>query len=127
VLERYGVLGSPNHLHTGLSRPPDGPRTRRERSIRRDCHALDNRRGPVEDFSRIRLLLKEMVRELAPGFSLRRPTALMHFIPEHYTPSQEELEQFKRTAERAGVSFCWMSKWETPHTDKELTDFFGAL
>jgi hypothetical protein len=98
-----------------------------ERSIRRDCHALDNRRGPVKDFSPIRLLLKEMVRELAPGFSLRRPTALMHFIPEHYTPSQEELEQFKRTAERAGVSFCWMSKWETPHTDKELTDFFGAL
>lgn len=98
-----------------------------ERSIRRDCHGLDNRRGPVKDFSLIRVLLKEMVRELALGFRLRRPTALMHFITEHFTPSQKELEQFKRTAERAGVSFCWMSKWEEPHTDKELTDFFGAL
>jgi hypothetical protein len=98
-----------------------------ERTIRRDCHSLDNRRGELEDFTRIREVLRGMFEELKPGFSLRRPVALMHFIPEHYVPTQRELETLKRTAERAGVSFCWISKWETPHTDRELIDVFRML
>ena len=98
-----------------------------ELRARRDCHALDNRRGELKDFSRIRQTLKALVKELTPGFSLRRPTALMHFVPDHYKPSQKELELFKKTAERSGISFCWISKWETPHTDRELENVFRAL
>jgi len=90
------------------------------RSIRRDCHALDNRRAELKDFSRIRPTLRSIVKELAPGFSLRRPVGLMHFVPQHYVPTQHELTSFKQVAERAGLSFCWLSTWETPHTDREL-------
>ena len=97
-----------------------------DRRARRDCHALDNSRGDP-DFSRIRATLTHLVKELAPGFSLRKPVALMHFIPEHYQPTQNQLEMFKRTAERSGISFCWLSKWETANTDKELSNVFRAL
>jgi len=97
------------------------------RTIRRDCHALDNRRGELKDLSRVRATLRSIVKELAPGFSLRRPVGLMHFVPEHYVPTQSELERFKKTAERAGFSFCWLSKWETPHTDRELKEVQGVL
>ena len=96
-------------------------------SIRRDCHALDNRPSELKDFSRIKQTLRSLIKELNTDFSLRRPVGLMHFIPEHYVPTKKELEAFKKTAERAGVSFCWMSKWETPHTDLELQDFWRAL
>lgn len=51
----------------------------------------------------------------------------MHFIPEHYVPTPHEVKSFKRAAERAGVSFCWISRWETPHTDEELTNVFRML
>ena len=95
--------------------------------VRKDCHSLDNRRSEIKDFSKIRQVLKSLVKDLSPGFSLRKPTALMHFIPEHYVPTQSELETFKKTAEKAGISFCWISKWETPHTDRELTNVFRAL
>ena len=98
-----------------------------DRRVRRDCHALDNRRAELEDFTRVRETLKSLVKELSPGFSVRKQTALMHFIQDHYQPSQKELELFKKTAERAGISFCWLSKWETPHTDRELTNVFSAL
>jgi hypothetical protein len=98
-----------------------------KRTIRRDCHSLDNRRGEIKDFSRIRDTLRSMFNELSPGMSLRRPVALMHFVPKHYTPTQKELELFKKTAERAGVSFCWLSKWESPHTDAELELVWRAL
>lgn len=91
-----------------------------KRTIRRSCHSLDNRRREIRDFSRIRSALKDMFNELAPGFSFRRPVALMHFVPHQYVPTQREIEHFKATAERAGVSFCWISKWETAHTDREL-------
>lgn len=90
------------------------------RSIRRDCHSLDNRRGELKDFSRIRSTLRSIVKELAPGFSLRRPLAVLHFVPQHYVPTPHELSMFKQVAERAGISFCLLSKWETPHTDREL-------
>ncbi|KGQ20607.1 hypothetical protein LF41_1144 [Lysobacter dokdonensis DS-58] len=98
-----------------------------KRTVRRACHSLDNRRAEIKDFSRIRDPLRSMFKELSPGFSLRRPVALMHFVPSHYVPTQAELEGFKKTAERAGVSFCWMSKWETPHTDSELELVWQAL
>ena len=97
-----------------------------DRRVRRDCHALDNTRGDP-DFSRIREALRSLVEELAPGFSLRRPKALLHFIPEHYQPTQHQLELFKSTAERSGISQCWLSKWETPNTDRELANVFRAL
>jgi len=98
-----------------------------KRTIRRPCHSLDNRRTELSDFSRIRDTLRSMFKELSPGFSLRRPVALMHFVPEHYVPTEKELERFKRTAERAGVSFCWISKWESPHTDRELELVWSQL
>jgi hypothetical protein len=98
-----------------------------KRSIRRTCHSLDNRRKEIKDFSRIRDTLKSMFKELTPGFSLRRPVALMHFVPERYVPTRRELELFKKTAERAGVSFCWLSKWESPHTDRELALLWSVL
>ena len=97
-----------------------------DKRSRRDCHALDNSRGDP-DFIRVRETLTSLVKELAPGFSLRKPVALMHFIPEHYQQTQHQLEQFKRTAERSGVSFCWLSKWETANTDRELANVFRAL
>ena len=97
-----------------------------DRWVRRDCHALDNTRGDP-DFSRIREVLRSLVKELAPGFSPRKPTALLHFIPEHYQPTQRQLELFKSTAEQAGISSCWLSKWEKPNTDRELTNVFRAL
>ena len=97
-----------------------------DKSARRDCHALENSRGDP-DFSRIRETLSSLVKELALGFSLRKPAALMHFLPEHYQPTQRQLELFKSTAERSGISFCWLSKWETANTDKELANVFRAL
>ena len=95
--------------------------------VRRDCYSLDDRRGEIDDFTRIRETLKSLVKELTPGFSLRKPWALMHFRPEVYQPTQKEMALFKESAERSGISFCFFSKWETPHTDSELTDVFGAL
>ena len=97
-----------------------------ERTVRRDCHALDNRSRPIADFDKVRVVLRDIFKELAPGFSLRKPWALLHFVPELYVPTQAELKCFKKTAERSGVSFCWISKWETPHTDKELLSVFSA-
>lgn len=98
-----------------------------DRRVRRDCRALDNRRHELKDFSRIREVLQSLVKELAPGFSLRRPMALLHFIPTHYQPSQKELASFKQTAERCGISFCWLSKWATPNTARELANAFRLL
>lgn len=97
------------------------------RTIRRDCHSLENRQGELKDFTRIRETLRELFRELAPDFSLRKPVGLMHFIPEHYVPTPHEVKSFKRAAERAGVFFCWISRWETPHTDEERTNVFRML
>jgi len=97
-----------------------------DRRARRDCYALDNSRGDP-DFSRIRETLSSLVKELAPGLSLRKPVALLHFIPEHYQPTQSQLDLFKKTAERSGISLCWLSKWETANTDRELTNVFRAL
>ena len=98
-----------------------------KRTVRRDCQSLDNRRAEIKEFARITAALRSVFEELSPGVSLRRPVALMHFIPEHYVPTQTELGMFKQTAERAGVSFCWISKWETPHTDRELELLWHGL
>ena len=97
-----------------------------DRRARRDCHALDNSRGDP-DFSRVREALTSLVKELAPGFSFRRPTALLHFNPEHYQPTEAQLDLFMRTAERSGISFCWLSKWEVANSDQELANVFRAL
>lgn len=98
-----------------------------DRKVRKDCHALDNRCSELSDFERPRQALKEIVRELTPGIRFRKPMALMHFIPQHYTPTQREVAAFKKTAESAGVSFCWISKWKTPHTNAELKSLVDAL
>jgi hypothetical protein len=97
------------------------------RTIRRDCHALDNRRNELKDFTRIKKTLRDFITELAPGFSVHRPQGLMHFIPTVYVPTQNELVLFKETAEKCGVSFCWLSKWESAHTDGELSEVQRAL
>jgi hypothetical protein len=95
-----------------------------DKTIRRQCYALGNKKRPVSDFDKIRSCLKLLFKELSPGFSILKPWALLHFVPNCYTVSQPELAGFKRAAERAGVGFCYLSKWETPHTDKELLPLF---
>ena len=95
-----------------------------DRTIRRQCHALGNEQHPVTDFGKIRACLRPLIKELAPGFSLLRPWALLHFIPDQYAVTQPELAGFKMAAERSGVGFCFLSKWETPHTDQELIPLF---
>ena len=97
-----------------------------DKRVRRDCHALDNAHGDP-DFSKIRETLRSLVKDLVPGFSLRKPTALLHFIPAHYQPTQRQLELFKSTAEQSGISPCWLSKWDSPNTDRELANVFRAL
>ena len=67
-------------------------------TIRRQCHALGNVSRPVSDFGKINSCLKPLFKELSPGFSLLKPWALVHFMPEHYTISQPELAGFKRAA-----------------------------
>ncbi|WP_312320451.1 hypothetical protein [Stenotrophomonas sp.] len=96
-----------------------------DRSIRRQCHALGNRRGPIKDFSTIRDQLKAIVAELKSGFSLLRPWVLLHFDPVEYPISKEELAAFQKVAMRCGVNFCWLSTWEHRHEDKDLLNIFG--
>lgn len=55
-----------------------------DRTIRRQCHALGNRAGPIKDFSSIRPLLKAIFSELLPGFSLVKPWGILHFDPVEY-------------------------------------------
>ncbi len=90
------------------------------------CHALDNSSADP-DFSRVGEALKALVNDLRPHFSLRRPVAVLHFIPAHYRPTDHQLKLFKSTAERSGISFCWLSKWPTPHTDTELANVLRTL
>lgn len=96
-----------------------------EITIRRQCHALGNRRGPVRDFAPIRSKIKEIVSELTVGFSFVRPWALLHFDPVQYPVTKEELAQFQRIAMRSGVSICFLSTWEQPHEDKDLMDMLA--
>lgn len=95
-----------------------------DRTIRRQCHALGNRAGPVRDFSTIRPKLKELFSELTFGFSLLKPWALLHFDPVEYPITKEELAAFQRVAMRSGVSFCFLSTGEQRHEDKDLLDMF---
>ena len=95
-----------------------------DRTIRRQCLALGNGQNPVTDFGKIRACLRPLVKEITPGFSLLRPWALLHFIPDQYAVTQPELAEFKAAAERSGVGFCFLSTWETPHTDQELAPLF---
>ena len=64
---------SPTYLHPGLPGPFSGRVVGEGRTVRRDCHALDNRLAELKDFSRIRDTLRAMVKELVPGFSLSDP------------------------------------------------------
>lgn len=120
LLERK-ILYIQVHQDHFLARVSGGDRT-----IMRRCHALGNRRHPVTDFEKIRHCLKGLVKELVPGPSLRKPWALLHFIPADYAVTQPELVGFKAVAERSGIGFCFLSKWETPHTDQELAQIFSA-
>ncbi|WP_182068540.1 hypothetical protein ACS0OX_18260 [Stenotrophomonas pavanii] len=95
-----------------------------DRTIRRQCHALGNRAGPVRDFSTIRPKLKELFSELASGFSLLKPWALLHFDPVEYPITKEELAGFQTVAMRSGVSFCFLSTWEQRHEDRDLLEMF---
>lgn len=95
-----------------------------ERTIRRQCHALGNRAGPIRNFSTIRSQLKAIFSELKSGFSLRRPWALLHFDPVEYPITKEELAEFQKVAVRSGVSFCWLSTWEQHYKDKDLLTIF---
>ena len=95
-----------------------------DRTIRRQCHALRNTDRPLSDFDKVRSCLESLFKELRPRFSLLKPWALLHFVPEHYAVTQPELAGFKTAAERAGVGACFLSKWETPHTDVELLPLF---
>ena len=52
-----------------------------DRTIRRQCHALGNRTGPIKDFSALQPQLKVIFSELLPGFSFVKPWGLLHFDP----------------------------------------------
>ncbi|MEM1487710.1 hypothetical protein SH041_06375 [Stenotrophomonas geniculata] len=95
-----------------------------DRTIRRQCHALGNRAGPIKDFSSIRPLLKAIFSELLPGFSLVKPWGILHFDPVEYPVTKEELAGFQKAAMRSGVSFCFLSTWEQRHEDKDLLEMF---
>ncbi len=95
-----------------------------DRKIRRQCHALGNRAGPIRDFSPIRPQFKAIFSELRSGFSFLRPWALLHFDPVEYPITKEELAEFQTVAMRSGVSFCWLSTWEQHHEDKDLLTVF---
>ncbi len=94
-----------------------------DRTIRRQCHALGNRAGPIKDFSSIRPLLKAIFSELLPGFS-RQAVGIPHFDPVEYPVTKEELAGFQKAAMRSGVSFCFLSTWEQRHEDKDLLEMF---
>ena len=96
-----------------------------DRTIRRQCHALGNRAGPIRNFSTIRSQLKEIFSELKSGFSLVKPWALLHFDPVEYPITKEELDEFQKVAVRSGVAFCWLSTWEHQHEDKDLLTILG--
>ncbi|PZS97125.1 hypothetical protein [Stenotrophomonas maltophilia] len=91
-----------------------------DRTIRRQCHALGNRAGPIKDFSNIRPLLKATFSELMPGFSLVKPWGILHFDPVEYLITREELAGFQKAAMQSGVSFCFLSTWEQRHEDEDL-------
>jgi hypothetical protein len=95
-----------------------------DRTIRRQCHALGNRAGPIEDFSAIRPELKAIFSELMPGFSFQKPWGLLHFDPVDYPIAKEELAGFQKAAMQSGVSFCFLSTWEQRHEDKDLLEMF---
>lgn len=95
-----------------------------DRTIRRQCHALGHRAGPITDFSAFRPKLKELFSELTTGFSLLKPWALLHFDPVEYPITKEELAGFQKAAMRSGVSFCFLSTWEQWHEDKDLLEIF---
>lgn len=95
-----------------------------DRTIRRQCHALGNRAGPIKDFSTLRPQLKAIFSELMPGFSLVKPWGLLHFDPFEYPVTKEELAGFQKAAMQSGVSFCFLSTWEQRHEDKDLLEMF---
>ncbi|HGP0657813.1 TPA: hypothetical protein ACKP0Q_003047 [Stenotrophomonas maltophilia] len=95
-----------------------------DRTIRRQCHALGNRAGPVRDFSTIRPKLKELFSKLTSGFSLLKAWALLHFDPVEHPITKEELVGFQTVAMRSGVSFCFLSTLEQRHEDKDLLEMF---
>ncbi|HID8536271.1 hypothetical protein [Stenotrophomonas sp. CC120223-11] len=95
-----------------------------DRTIRRQCHALGNRAGPIKDFSILQPQLKAIFSELMPGFSLVKPWGILHFDPVEYSVTKEELAGFQKVAMRSGVSFCFLSMWEQRHEDRDLLEMF---
>lgn len=95
-----------------------------DRTIRRQCHALGNRVGPIKDFSILQSQLKANFSELLPGFSLVKPWGILHFDPVEYPVTKEELDGFQKAAMRSGVSFCFLSTWEQRHEDRDLLEMF---
>jgi len=95
-----------------------------DRTIRRQCHALGNRAGPIKDFSTLQPQLKAIFSELLPGFSLVKPWGILHFDPVEYPVTKEELAGFQKAAMRSGVSFCFLSTWEQRHEDSDLLEMF---
>ncbi|MRI41207.1 hypothetical protein D5301_02985 [Stenotrophomonas sp. MH181796] len=95
-----------------------------DRTIRRQCHALDNRAGPIKDFSTLQPQLKAIFSELLPGFSFVKPWGILHFDPVEYPVTKEELAGFQKAAMQGGVSFCFLSTWEQRHEDKDLLEMF---
>ena len=95
-----------------------------DRTIRRQCHALGNHAGPINDFSTLQPQLKAIFSELLPGFSLVKPWGILHFDPAEYPVTKEELAGFQKAAMRSGVSFCFLSTWEQRHEDKDLLEMF---
>jgi hypothetical protein len=77
------------------------------RATRRDCPGLSHPRTLAADFDQIKETLSLLFKELLPRTRIRRPHALLHFVPRvegGYTTV--ELRGFKQAAAAVGVSFC---------------------
>ncbi len=77
-----------------------------DRTIRRQCHALGNRAGPIKDFFEYPALLKAIFSELMRGFSFVKPWGFCTLDPVEYR-LKEELAGFQKAAMQSGASFCF--------------------
>ncbi len=97
-----------------------------DRSVRKQCAALEHPRTLMGDFQAIADSFKGAFKELYPSMRFLKPRALVHLIPEAdggYT--NVELRAFNEAATMAGASFAFMSTYERPHTDSELAEVVG--
>lgn len=94
-------------------------------TVLRACPAL-GRRSFTSDRSEIRRCLRDLRKTLAPGYSFRRPSVLLHFLPEHYPATVDEQGQLSKIAYAAGFGDAIRSVSDSVHTDEEILGYFRS-